>query len=261
MRKFNYTTVLIALLYLMSVPGIASAEDEAVSDGDMQRVLIVVTSHEDLGDTGEKTGYFLSEVTHPYYEIEAAGYVVDIASPEGGLPPMDERSYKLDDEDNRRFVETPSDWHKMENSIPLADIDPADYLAIIFAGGHGTMWDFPDDPHIQRLTREIYETGGVVAAVCHGPAALVNVRLADGSYLVDGRTVSTFTNMEERLVRLYSEMPFLLETRLKERGATINKAWLPFMKRVSVDGRLVTGQNPNSAREMGQQIVKLLNAR
>ncbi len=222
------------------------------------KVLIVVTSHSELGTTGKKTGYFLSEVTHPYYVLAEAGYQVDIASPRGGLPPMDERSHKLSDEDNKRFVETSSDWRKMENSIPLSGIDAGNYRAIIFAGGHGTMWDFPDSTEIQNLTREIYESNGVVAAVCHGPAALVNVILSDGSYLVSGRKVSTFTNMEERIVRLYSQMPFLLETVLKERGAQIEKS-LPFMKKVTVDGRLVTGQNPNSARELGIQVANLLN--
>jgi putative intracellular protease/amidase len=172
---------------------------------------------------------------------------------------MDERSHKLSDEDNKRFVETATDWRKMENSILLSSIDAGNYRAIIFAGGHGTMWDFPDSTEIQNLTREIYESGGVVAAVCHGPAALVNVILSDGSYLVAGRKVSTFTNMEERIVRLYSQMPFLLETVLKERGAKIEKS-LPFMKKVTVDGRLVTGQNPNSARELGIQVVNLLNS-
>lgn len=258
MRLIMSTVQALTLLCLMlsSFSIFAGAAEEII--GSDRKVLIVVTSHEDLGDTGDKTGYFLSEVTHPYYVLEAAGYTVDIASPKGGLPPMDERSYKLNDEDNKRFVETPSDWARMENSIRLSDIDSSDYAVIVYAGGHGTMWDFPDDPHIQRLTRDIYEAGGIVAAVCHGPAALVNVRLSDGSYLVDGREVSTFTNMEERLVFLYNDMPFLLETKLKERGADIKKSF-PFFKRVTVDGRLVTGQNPNSAREMGEEILKLLN--
>lgn len=249
------TTIRMLLLALTAIPVCSVfAEDSA----NKQNVLIVVTSHGFIGTSDRETGYFLSEVTHPYYELLTAGYNVDIASPKGGKPPMDPRSYKLSDEDNKRFVETASDWNKMETSLRLADIDAANYAAIVFAGGHGTMWDFPDDPDIQRLTRSIYEAGGIVAAVCHGPAALVNVKLSNGNYLVADRTVSTFTNLEERLVWLYSDMPFLLETVLQERGATINKAWIPFMKQTSVDGRLVTGQNPNSAREMATEVVKLL---
>ena len=226
------------------------------------KVLIVVTSHGVMGQAddadAQKTGYFLSEVTHPYYVFKDAGFSIDIASPKGGEPPMDPRSHKLSDDDNRRFVETAADWQKMQNSLLLADINAADYDAIVFAGGHGTMWDFPDNTDIQRLSRDIYENDGVVAAVCHGPAALVNVKLANGDYLVAGRTVSTFTNLEERIMRLYSDMPFLLETVLEERGASIDTALIPFMEQVSVADRLVTGQNPNSARAMAEEVVKLL---
>lgn len=228
------------------------------------KVLIVVTSHGVMGQAddadAQKTGYFLSEVTHPYYVFKDAGFSIDIASPKGGEPPMDPRSHKLSDDDNRRFVETAADWQKMQNSLLLADINAADYDAIVFAGGHGTMWDFPDNTDIQRLSRDIYENDGVVAAVCHGPAALVNVKLANGDYLVAGRTVSTFTNLEERIMRLYSDMPFLLETVLEERGASIDTALIPFMERVSVADRLVTGQNPNSARAMAEEVVKLLQS-
>ena len=226
------------------------------------KVLIVVTSHGVMGQADEadaqKTGYFLSEVTHPYYIFKDAGFSIDIASPKGGEPPMDPRSHKLSDDDNRRFIETADDWQKMQNSLLLAEINADDYDAIVFAGGHGTMWDFPDNADIQRLSRDIYENDGVVAAVCHGPAALVNVKLASGDYLVSGRTVSTFTNLEERIMRLYSDMPFLLETVLKERGANIDKAWIPFMEQVSVTDNLVTGQNPNSARAMAEAVVTLL---
>lgn len=230
-----------------------------------ENVLIVVTSHgyigEDEANSNGETGYFLSEVSHPYYEFKAAGFDIDIASPKGGLPPMDPGSYKLSDDDNNRFMNTAEDWQKMEATLLLRDIQAKDYSAIVFAGGHGTMWDFPDNAHIQRLAKEIYENNGVVAAVCHGPAALINVTLSDGNYLVANRTVSTFTNLEERIVRRFDDMPFLLEHRLEQRGAEIDKSWLPFMEQVSVDGRLVTGQNPNSARAMGREVVQLLQNR
>lgn len=230
-----------------------------------ENVLIVVTSHgyigEDEASSEGETGYFLSEVSHPYYEFKAAGLTIDIASPTGGLPPMDPGSYKLADDDNKRFMETPEDWQKMEATLRLEDIQAEDYAAIVFAGGHGTMWDFPDNADIQRLAREVYENNGVVAAVCHGPAALVNVTLSNGDYLVANREVSTFTNIEERIVRRYKDMPFLLEHRLEHRGANISKSWIPFMKKVSVDERLVTGQNPNSARTMGSEVVQLLQNR
>ncbi|WP_430009748.1 type 1 glutamine amidotransferase domain-containing protein [Methylophaga lonarensis] len=252
MRR-NLPLILITLFLTMLMPLAAQASE---------RVLIVVTSHgyigEDAASSKGDTGYFLSEVTHPYYQFKNAGFDIDIASPKGGEPPMDPGSYKLNDEDNQRFVATAEDWSKMQNTLKLSDIAAEDYSAIIFAGGHGTMWDFPDDPDILRLTRDIYESDGVVAAVCHGPAALVNVTLSNNRFLVSGREVSTFTNFEERIVRLYSDMPFLLETQLKERGAQVKKALIPFMEKVSVDGRLVTGQNPNSARAMAEAVVEIL---
>lgn len=256
MNKLTLNRLLFMLLMIWLTPFSAIAGD---------KVLIVVTSHGFIGDSEaeseRETGYFLSEVTHPYYEFKAAGFDIDIASPQGGLPPMDPGSYKLSDDDNNRFVETPEDWQKMEFTLKLNQVNAADYAAIVFAGGHGTMWDFPDNPDIQRLTKEIYENQGVVAAVCHGPAALINVTLSNGDYLVANRQVSTFTNLEERFVRLYSNMPFLLEHRLEQRGANISKAWIPFMEKVSVDERLVTGQNPNSARAMGMEVVQLLQNR
>lgn len=252
MRR-NLPIVIITLFLSMLMPLSLHASE---------RVLIVVTSHgyigEDAASSKGDTGYFLSEVTHPYYQFKQAGFDIDIASPQGGEPPMDPGSYKLNDSDNQRFVSTADDWGKMQNTLKLSDIVADHYSAIVFAGGHGTMWDFPDDPDILRLTRDIYENGGVVAAVCHGPAALVNVTLSNNRFLVSGREVSTFTNFEERIVRLYSDMPFLLETQLKERGAQVKKALIPFMSKVSVDGRLVTGQNPNSARGMAEAVVEIL---
>ena len=131
------------------------------------------------------------------------------------------------------------------------------YAAIFFAGGHGTMWDFPDDARLQRLTATIYEKGGVVGAVCHGPAALVNVKLSDGSYLVAGRTVAGFTNEEEEAVGLTKVVPFLLESRMIERGATITKA-ANFQAHSVADARVVTGQNPASATGVAEKIVGLL---
>ena len=257
MNKTFFRMLQTMLLFVSALLSVNAAANE--------KVLIVVTSHGFIGEnesvSKKETGYFLSEVTHPYYEFKSAGFEIDIASPKGGLPPMDPGSYKLSDDANKRFMETPEDWQKMETTLRLEDIESADYAAIVFAGGHGTMWDFPDNPDIKRLTREIYENNGVVAAVCHGPAALVNVTMSDGDYLVANRTVSTFTNIEERIVRLYSDMPFLLETRLEQRGADVDKAWIPFTEKVSVDERLVTGQNPNSARTMGSKVVELLQNR
>ena len=141
--------------------------------------------------------------------------------------------------------------------MAATDVEAADYDAIYFAGGHGTMWDLPDNDALKRLTADIYEAGGVVSAVCHGPAALVNVTLSDGSHLVDGKELAAFTNDEEAAVELTEAMPFLLETKLRERGARF-KAAPNFESNVVVSERLVTGQNPASATGVAEAIVELV---
>ncbi len=223
------------------------------------KALIVVTSHGQLGSTGKKTGYYLPEVTHPFFELKEAGFQVDIASPIGGKPPLDERSRDLSDEKNRKFLQNPTYAKLLENTIPLAQVRTTDYAAILFAGGHGTMWDFPNSPDVQRLASGIYEQGGVVAAVCHGPAALVNVRLSNGKHLLAGKRVTGFTNSEEEAAELTQVMPFLLETQMIERGARFEKAdlWQP---KVVTDERLVTGQNPASAAGVGTEVARVLKA-
>lgn len=223
------------------------------------RALIVVTSHDRLGDSGKQTGYYLPEVSHPYYALLDAGLQVDIASPRGGKAPMDEGSRKLEDPSNRRMLETPEDAAKLEDTRPLSDVDAGAYQAVLYAGGHGTMWDFAGDPDIQRVTAAIYERGGVVAALCHGPAALVDVKLSSGAPLVQGKRVTGFSNAEEDAAELTEIMPFLLETRLVEQGGLYEKAGL-WQEHVVTDGRLVTGQNPASAAAIGRAVAELVKS-
>ena len=222
------------------------------------KVLIVVTSHATLGTTGKPTGYYLPEVSHPYAALVEQGITVDIASPQGGKAPLDPKSLDLKDPVNKYFWETTETRAKLENTIPLAKINAESYQAILFAGGHGTMWDFAQDKEIQRLTKEIYENGGFVAAVCHGPAALLNVKLSNGSYLLAGKNVAGFYDAEEKAAGLTDIMPFLLETELVKRGGLYSKADL-WGQHVVTDGRLVTGQNPASASGVGQELANLLN--
>lgn len=222
-----------------------------------QKVLIVVTSHETLGKTGKKTGYYLSEVSHPYHELVAGGFTVDFASPRGGHAPMDPKSLDLKDKYNKKFYEDKKVFERLKNTVKLSEVKTSDYAAVLFAGGHGTMWDFPDSKDLQRVVTEIYENRGVVASVCHGPAALVNVKLSNGTYLIKGKRVTGFTNKEEDIVELTQTMPFLLEDKLKERGASFLGS-KPWSENVVVDGRIVTGQNPASASKLGKEVVKLL---
>ncbi|WP_224484441.1 type 1 glutamine amidotransferase domain-containing protein [Robertkochia aurantiaca] len=221
----------------------------------MKRILMVLSSHEELGNTGKKTGFYLSEATHAYNVFTNNGFPVDMVSTEGGAAPVDGKD--LNDEVNRRYWDDETFRHKIANTFKAEDIDASKYDVIYFAGGHGTMWDFPDNPYLNSLAANIYENGGVVSAVCHGPAALVNVTLTDGSYLVEDKTVSAFTNEEEEAAGLTDVVPFLLEDRLKDRGANIDKA-STMQEKVSVDGRLVTGQNPASATKVALKVVDLI---
>lgn len=220
----------------------------------MKNALIVVTNNDKLGDTGEKTGWFLSEVSHVYWPLVNDGFKVDFASPNGGMAPVEMNSMKLDDPENRSFVEK----MKINDVLPtkaMKSIDPSRYQVIYFAGGHGTMWDFPENSDIESVTSAIYETGGIVAAVCHGPSALTSIKLSDGKYLVEGKDVNSFTDEEEREVGKDKIVPFLLESRLRERGARFQgaKNW---QNKVVISDRLITGQNPQSASALGNAIVQ-----
>ena len=157
-------------------------------------ILIVLTSHRPLGDTGRETGYYVGEAAHPWKVFTEAGFTVDLVSVAGGIPPQD--GVDADDPIQQEFLADERVAAQLADTRTPADIDPTAYDAIFYAGGHGTMWDFPDDTRLAVIARQIYESGGVVSAVCHGPAALVNVTLSDGTPLVEGKRVSAFTNDE-----------------------------------------------------------------
>jgi putative intracellular protease/amidase len=219
-------------------------------------ILIVLTSHRELGDTGRETGFFVGEAAHPWKVFTDAGYTVDLVSVAGGVPPQD--GLDADDPIQKEFLADERVAAQLAATRTPADVDPADYDAIFFAGGHGTMWDFPDDTRLAGLARDVYERGGVVSAVCHGPSALVNVTLSDGTPIVAGKRVSAFTNEEEAAVGLTDVVPFLLQTRLEERGAEHSGA-PNFAAYVVRDGRLVTGQNPASATGVAEAVLEALS--
>ncbi|GAB2676058.1 type 1 glutamine amidotransferase domain-containing protein [Flavihumibacter cheonanensis] len=220
-----------------------------------KKILFVLTSHGVKGSTGEPTGFYLSEVSHPWEALTKAGYEIDFVSPKGGNPPVD--GFNLEDPVNKAFWENKEYRNKLEHSMKPSEVDPAAYIGIHYAGGHGTMWDFADNTELAALATKIYEKGGVVSAVCHGPAGLVNIKLSNGQYLVDGKRVNAFTNEEEIAVKLENVVPFMLETVLIERGARFEKSGL-WQEHVTVDGRLITGQNPQSAKKLGEEVVKVL---
>ncbi len=227
----------------------------------MPRILFVLTSHDRKGPAGAAdaapSGFYLSEVAHPYTVLSEAGYAIDFVSPKGGKTQAD--GVDLNDPVNAAFWNNASLRAATENTLAPSQIDPAAYAAVFYAGGHATMWDFADNADLAGIAARIYERGGVVAAVCHGPAGLVNIRLSDGRYLVAGKEVSAFTNEEERAVGLYDTVPFLLADSLQARGAKHMPA-PNFQAQVVVSERLVTGQNPASAHGVAEAMLPLLTS-
>lgn len=217
-----------------------------------KKVLFVVTSHAQKGSTGEATGYHLAEVSHPWQVLHDAGLEIDFVSPLGGKAPVD--AFDMTDPVNKRFWDDSLYQSKISHTLKPAEADPSDYVAIYYAGGHGAMWDLADNKELALLAQKIYEHNGIVSAVCHGPAGLVNVKLSNGKYLVDGKKINAFTNEEEREVKLDKIVPFLLQDKLKARGAKFEKSGV-WEAHVVVDQRVVTGQNPQSATGVGEAVL------
>ncbi len=224
-------------------------------------ILFVLTSHDELGDTGKKTGFWLEEFAAPYYVLKDAGAAITLASPKGGEPPLDPKSNLVENltELTKRFRSDKVAQAELANTKKLAEMSASEFDAVFYPGGHGPMWDLPDNPTSIALIEAFVKAGKPVGAVCHAPAALVNVRGQDGQYLVQGKRVTGFTNAEEKAVGLTEIVPFLLEDRLKERGGLYSKGanWAPH---VQVDGKLVTGQNPASSRPAAKELLTLLRS-
>ncbi|CAG4990980.1 hypothetical protein DYBT9275_00652 [Dyadobacter sp. CECT 9275] len=222
------------------------------------KVLIVCTNHDSYPSKTGKTGLWLNELTHFYDCMVKRRLLVDIVSPQGGEIPMDERSLDLKDEINLQYSEDQAFQFKIKNSLSPSQINAGDYRLIYFAGGHGAMWDLTDHKGLQEITQKIYENGGMVTAVSHGVCGLINVRLSDGTYLLQDKYLTGFTSMEETLMSLVSEVPFYLEDVLKERGAHFTKSVIPFIEYIEMDERLITGQNPNSAKKVASKALEEL---
>jgi len=218
-------------------------------------VLIGMTSHDRLGDTGRSTGAYIPEVAHAWKVFSDAGYAVHLMSVRGGMPPLD--AVNREDAVQRAFLDDPEMATRLRETAVADEVDPADYASVFFAGGHGAAWDLPDHAPTLELTRRAYESGAVIGAVCHGPCALVNVTLTDGTYLITGRQIAAFTDEEEKAIGMTNVVPFLLSAALAERGAThvIGPSYLPH---AVADGRVVTGQNPASATLTAQTVLDVL---
>lgn len=231
---------------------------------DDKRILIIATSHADLGDTGDKTGFHYEELATPYFAFTDAGYRVEFVSPEGGMIPYDPASYAenaVDRPDSvNRFVADMDALTAVQVTKRLEHVDLGKYVAIYLPGGHGTMWDLPENELLGRLLGDAIEQGMPVAAVCHGPAGLVAATLADGTPAVKGRKVNSFTDDEERAVEKDAIVPFLLESKLRELGA-IFEGGPNFEAKVVVDGNLITGQNPASAGPLADALLAAIAVR
>jgi putative intracellular protease/amidase len=230
----------------------------------MPRMLIVLTSHNTLGDTGRPTGFHWEELATPYWTFRDAGFDVDLASIAGGPVPHDPGSLKADMAANTpsvaRFVDDSEAMAALKNARAVSEVDAAHYDGVFLPGGHGTMWDFPTSTALSDLVGTLFDADKVIAAVCHGPAGLVAATRADGRPIVEGRRVNSFTNAEEAAINLTDEMPFLLETRLRERGALFEGS-ANFQAHAVQDGNLITGQNPASAAAVAQHVVEAVKAR
>jgi putative intracellular protease/amidase len=224
-----------------------------------QKIAIIVTSHAKLGGTARPTGFWLEELAVPYYELRAAGAIVDIASPAGGSPPVDPASRENPSPGVRRFLADREACDQLEHSLRVRDLTDS-YDGYFVAGGHGVMWDLAEDASCAALLSKAIQTGKIVAAVCHGPAALVQAKLADGRSIVAGKRVAAFSNEEEQAVGLTNVVPFALESRLRELGARYERGpnWSSFVIR---DGNLITGQNPQSSERTAQEMLLALRAR
>lgn len=219
-----------------------------------KKILFVVTSHSKFGNTGLLTGYWLSEVTHPW-SVLAPHYDIDVVSPKGGQPPV--TGIDLSDPITAKVWNDTAWQDKMKHTLTPKEVNADEYAAIFYAGGHGAMWDFPGNVALANIAAKIYENGGIVAGVCHGPAGLLNIYLSDHSNLIAGKRLDSFTNAEEIANGTKDVVPFMLQSALEERGCTYDEA-APWSDHVVVDGRLITGQNPQSALSVGQAILKAL---
>lgn len=223
------------------------------------KILMVLTSHDALGDTGKKTGFWLEEFAAPYYALKDAGADIVVASPKGGLPPLDPKSDEPDaqSEDTARFKADEDAQKVLAHTVRLDSVRAADFDAVFYPGGHGPLWDLAEDRNSISLIEAFVKADKPVAAVCHAPGVLKSVKGVDGEPLVKGRRVAGFTNSEEEAVGLTEIVPFLVEDMLKANGGEYSKGadWASY---VLTDGKLVTGQNPASSREAAGALLKLL---
>jgi len=224
------------------------------------RILIIVTSVGSYENSNLPTGLWLSELTHLYHSAKEQGYDITIASPKGGNIPVDPESLKplVLDKISKNYWEDSAFKDLLQHTKSLKEVPGQQFDCVYLAGGHGTMYDFPNDTVLQTIIKDHYERHKIVAAICHGVGGLLNVQLSDGEYLIKGKTITGFSWLEESLARRKKEVPFNLEASLLERGADYKKAFVPMTSKVVIDGHLITGQNPFSSKETAKVVMQQL---
>lgn len=226
------------------------------------KILMVLTSHDELGNTGRKTGFWLEELAAPYFTFRDAGVQVTLASPKGGQPPLDPKSNEpaFQTDDTRRFEADPAAMAALASTAKLSEVDPADHDSVFFPGGHGPLWDLTNDRHALSLIETMLSANKPVALVCHAPGILTNVKAPNGEPIAKGRSVTGFTDSEEEAMHLVEVVPYLLEDVLKAQGALFS-ATANWGVHVVQDDLLITGQNPGSSRQTASTLLAALGKR
>ncbi len=223
-----------------------------------KKILVVLTSVAKYPNLNRATGLWLGEAVHFVKKIEEAGFKVVFVSPKGGYTPIDPHSLAQADETDWEWYQKKEFMNRLGTTVTPTDVNPDQYVAIYFTGGHGVIWDFPENDTLQVISRKIYENGGFVTSVCHGALGLLNIRLSDGTLLIKGKKVTGFSNEEEKLVELDKVVPFLTETELAKRGGIYQKADEPWASFAVEDSRLITGQNPASGGRVADLLLMKL---
>jgi len=258
----RWLTIIFAIFLTANVAHAAELDKTQSLSKANGKILVVMTNHSAYPSRSDKTGLWLTELTHFYDVALAAGYDMDFVSPLGGQVPLDERSLKsiYVDKSARHHLADPAFMQRLKTTLAPSAINPTQYKAIYYTGGHGTMWDFPTNKALQNISEQIYRQGGIVSAVCHGVGGLLPLQDENGKPLIADRTVTGFTNIEETLSGIKSLVPFSLQNGLIERGAKYKQAFVPFTSYVVSDDRIITGQNPQSSKEIAEAVVKRLSS-
>jgi len=256
--KISYLLVLVFSLGILTACN-QHAKSSKQQNTDQKKVLFVLTSHDQLGDTGEKTGFWLEEFAAPYYNLLDKGVKITVASPKGGKAPIDPRSKAESSQTDatNRFNKDKAAQEIVNNTVKLQDVKAEDFDAVFYPGGHGPLWDLAENKTSIALIESFNKQNKPMAFVCHAPAALKNVKNENGEPLVKGKKVTGFTNTEEEAVQLTNVVPFLVEDVLKENGGIYSKA-ANWNVNVVEDGNLITGQNPASSNKVAEKLYELL---